>query len=71
MRITSDMLISEVLRLHPETNAVFERHGLACPSCLGAGIETLDSVAHMHDVAIDVLLDELNGLNAEEGGSRP
>lgn len=64
---TPDMLIREVLTAHPETTAVFQRHGLGCPSCLAAEMDTLAEVAIMHDITLDVLLADLNALLREEG----
>lgn len=68
--ITADMLIRDILMAHPHAAAVFERHGLACPQCLAAGMETLSAVAGVHEVAVHSLLDELNELFTEEGVSR-
>lgn len=48
---------------HQGAAAVFERHSLGCPSCLAAELETLASVATMHDISVDVLLDDLNALH--------
>jgi hybrid cluster-associated redox disulfide protein len=65
-----DMLISDVLVSHPEAVAVFNRFGLGCPSCLAAGMETLQSVATMHDVPVESLLEALEELPpAETKGS--
>jgi hybrid cluster-associated redox disulfide protein len=63
---TPDMLIREVLTAHPEAASIFVAHGLACPSCLAADMETLGSVATMHDITVDELLRDLNAL--VEGG---
>jgi hybrid cluster-associated redox disulfide protein len=60
--IRADMLIRDVLTAHPESAAVFERHGLACPGCLAADMETLSSVASMHEITLDVLLGDLNAI---------
>ncbi len=59
---TRDMLIKDVLTSHEGAAAVFERHSLGCPSCLAAEMETLASVATMHDMSVDVLIDDLNAL---------
>jgi hybrid cluster-associated redox disulfide protein len=59
---TADTLIRDVLLAHPEAADVFEAHGLACPSCLAAGMESISAVATMHDVSISALLAELNKL---------
>jgi hybrid cluster-associated redox disulfide protein len=64
---SSDMLIRDVLTSQDGAAAVFERHGLACGQCLGAEMETLASVATMHDISVDVLLDDLNRLDAAQG----
>lgn len=65
---TADMLIRTVLTAHPESAAVFQRHGLGCPSCLAADMETLSSVASMHDISLEVLLKDLNALLQPEEG---
>ncbi len=69
-RYNPEMLIQDVLTSHPQAASVFARHGLACPSCLAADIETLQAVASMHDVSVDTLIAELDALPAlpeEEG----
>ncbi len=62
MRFTSDMLISDALKAHPEAVGVFEGHDLACPACLAADMETIASVASMHDIDVEELLRALNSL---------
>ena len=59
---TPDTLIREVLVAHPEAADVFDRHGLACASCLSSGMESVSAVASMHDVSVSALLAELNDL---------
>ena len=61
-RYRPDMLIQDVLMSHPAAASVFERHGLGCPSCIGADMETLEAVAHMHDVSVSDLIAELEAL---------
>lgn len=58
----SDMLIRDVLTSHVDVAAVFERHELGCAACLAAELETLASVATMHDLPVEVLLKDLNAL---------
>jgi hybrid cluster-associated redox disulfide protein len=60
--ITRDSMIRDVLVAYPEAADVFDRHGLACASCLASGMETVSAVAAMHDVSVVVLLAELNEL---------
>jgi hybrid cluster-associated redox disulfide protein len=67
---TPDMLIRDVLTAHPEVTSVFERHGLGCPGCLAADMETLSAVASMHDIRLDDLLDDLNALARVDGEGR-
>ena len=62
MTYTRDTLIREVLTAHAEAASVFERHGLACAACLGADMETLSSVATMHEIPLQDLLSDLNAL---------
>jgi len=59
--ITKDMIISEILRRHPETLPIFERYGLDCFDCQIADYEELEHGASVHKVDIDTLLAELNG----------
>lgn len=61
-RFTPDTLIKDVLVSHPDAADVFDRHGLACPSCLAAGMESVAAVASMHEVPVASLLAELNDL---------
>ena len=61
-RFTTDALIRDILVSVPGAADVFDRNGLACPACLAAGMESLASVAAMHDVSVTALLEELNDL---------
>ena len=61
--ITRDTMIRDVLVSHPDAADVFDRHGLACASCLASGMDTVSAVASMHDVSVDALLAELNALH--------
>jgi len=63
-------LIKDVIASHPEAAAVFERHGLGCASCLAAGMESISEAADVHDIAVDVLLADLNALNRSNGSGR-
>lgn len=70
-RISPDMIISDVLALCPGSAAVFERHGLACPACLASGMESLSSVAAVHDVSLDALIADLDRLADEDPSCAP
>jgi len=62
--VTADMLIADVLASHPDAAAVFERHGLGCAACLASGMETVSTVATVHDVSVTSLLCEINELGS-------
>jgi hybrid cluster-associated redox disulfide protein len=69
MRVTSEMMISEVLASCPGSARVFEQHGLGCAGCLAASMESVSAVAVVHDVSVDRLLEDLNRLAPECGES--
>lgn len=62
--ITRDMIIADVIRSHPETLEVFKRFRLECYECQIADLETLEHGAGVHKVAIEELLEALNGVIA-------
>ncbi len=64
---TPDMLIRDVLVSEEGVRAVFENHGLGCAHCMAAEMETLRSVATMHDISVEVLLADLNALDTKRG----
>lgn len=66
MEYTRDTLIRDVLTSHETSVAVFERYGLGCAACLGADMETLASVATMHEIRVDDLIRDLNALNTDD-----
>ncbi len=63
---SADTLVRDVLTSHPEAAGVLDRLGLGCGSCLAADMDTLRSVASMHDIRLDELLRNLNALLDEE-----
>jgi len=66
MQYTRDTLIRDVLNSAAGSPAVFERYGLGCPMCLAADMETLSSVATMHDIPVDGLIADLNALDIDD-----
>jgi hybrid cluster-associated redox disulfide protein len=62
-----DMLIRDALLSHEGAAAVFERHGLGCANCLASSMETLDAVATMHEIPVDVLIADLSALDTDAG----
>ncbi len=67
-RFTRDMTILEALQAHPRSREVFMRSGMTCVNCMGAQMETIEEGARMHELDVDGLLEELNGLEEEERG---
>jgi hybrid cluster-associated redox disulfide protein len=64
--LTKDMVVGEVIQLHPEVQSVLEAHGMCCGSCMGAHEETIEVSARMHGVDANRLLAELNQLLSAE-----
>jgi hybrid cluster-associated redox disulfide protein len=64
---TRDMMIREALLMHEGASGVFVRHGLGCGHCMAAEMETLAAVAVMHEISVDVLLEDLNALGPAAG----
>jgi hybrid cluster-associated redox disulfide protein len=58
--IDKGMAISDVVNRHPETIAVFERHGLGCAGCQAALFENIEQGAEVHGVEVGSLVDDLN-----------
>ena len=54
--ITADMTVNEIITQHPETVAVFGKHGI--DSCCGGAL-TLAEVARKHRIDFIALLAEL------------
>jgi len=48
------------VKKHPETVAIFERHGLGCLGCQAALFESIEQGAEVHGVDVDLLISDLN-----------
>lgn len=64
--LTKEMPLIEALRFHPQTREIFAKHGMSCIGCLGSSIETIENAAKMHDIDVELLLQELNSLEPEK-----
>jgi hybrid cluster-associated redox disulfide protein len=58
--IDKRMSIEEVVRKHPESIAIFGRHGLGCVGCQAALFESIEEGAEVHGVNVDALIADLN-----------
>jgi hybrid cluster-associated redox disulfide protein len=69
MPITADSLVKEVVESHPQTIAVFVRHGLNCVGCYVAPFHTITDTAREYALRLEPLLSELNSAieKAERG----
>jgi len=60
MQITKDTLISDVLRINPESAEILMRYGMGCLGCPSAQMESLEQAAMVHGIDLGKLLEELN-----------
>lgn len=60
MQITKQMGIQEVVDQHPQTVAVFFKHGLGCLGCAAARFESIEQGAMAHGIDVDALVADLN-----------
>ncbi len=59
--ISADMLINNVMRHHPRTEAVFTRHfGVGCAGCPAQAFESIALACRIHDADLKTVLDDLN-----------
>jgi hybrid cluster-associated redox disulfide protein len=60
MTITKDTLISDILKLAPNSAPLFQSIGMHCLGCAMASGETLEEACAAHGVDLDEFLEELN-----------
>ena len=60
MKITENMLLSDILDMDPDPTDVFLRHGLNCLGCPGAQSESLKEAAEGHGINLTKLINDLN-----------
>jgi len=59
-KITSDMIISDVLKLDKGTVPIFLNNGLHCLGCPSASGESIEDACEVHGLDADKLIKELN-----------
>jgi len=59
-RITSDMIIADVLRIDRGTIPIFLNSGLHCLGCPSSQGETIEEACELHGIDTQKLIDELN-----------
>jgi hybrid cluster-associated redox disulfide protein len=65
--INKRMSIEEVVKKHPESIVIFERHGLGCVGCQAALFESIEQGAEVHGINVDALIADLNKEVARAG----
>jgi hybrid cluster-associated redox disulfide protein len=58
--IAADYLIQEVIERHPQTIAIFARHGMQCAGCYISPFHTIADSAREHAMVLESLLSDLN-----------
>lgn len=59
-RIAADSIVQGVIERHPQTIAIFARHGLQCVGCYISPFHTIADSAREHAITLEPLLDDLN-----------
>lgn len=59
-KITSDMIIAEVLNIDRETAPIFIRNGMHCLGCPSASGESIANACIVHGIDSEKLVRELN-----------
>lgn len=60
MKITKDMLITDILDQHPDAAGILVNHGMGCLGCPSAQFESLEQAAKVHGMDVEKLLEDLN-----------
>ena len=66
MKITENMLLTEILDMEPDPTEIFLRHGLNCLGCPGARSESLKEAADGHGIDLAKLMNDLNNFLQEK-----
>ncbi|KXB38759.1 DUF1858 domain-containing protein [Amygdalobacter nucleatus] len=79
MKITADMIVSDIMNMDPGVIPIFMEHGLYCMGCFMSGDESLEEAAQVDMVDLDHLILSLNqyfgfdtgdyDMNGNEAGS--
>lgn len=71
-RCKPDTLVGSLIKVYPQTKAVFEKHyGEGCFSCPGQAFETVRQTAEMHNIDAALILKELNEVIAQAPPAAP
>lgn len=60
MKITKDMLIGDIIQIHPDAVEILFNFGLSCVGCPASQMESLEEATMVHGLNLDLLLEVLN-----------
>ena len=60
VEITKDMIIGDILAVHPVNAAILMASGMGCVGCPSAQGESLEEAAMVHGLEVEDLLKSLN-----------
>ncbi|MBF8982313.1 DUF1858 domain-containing protein [Lutibacter sp. B2] len=66
-KITTDMIIADVLNLDRGTAPIFIKHGLHCLGCPASSMESIADVSVVHGMNPDNLVKDLNEYFEQKG----
>ena len=61
-QITKNMLLGDIMEMKPDSGEVFLGFGLHCFGCPMAAMETLEEVAELYEINLELMLKKLNEL---------
>ncbi len=64
--ITKDMIIGDILAVHPGNAAILMASGMGCVGCPSAQGETLEEAAMVHGMDVEQLVESLNTFVKEQ-----
>lgn len=60
VKVSKDMIISELIKVDPNIVAILMRAGMHCIGCPSAQGESLEEAAFVHGLDPDMLVDQIN-----------
>lgn len=66
VEITKDMIIGDILAIHPGNAAILMASGMGCVGCPSAQGETLEEAAQVHGMDVNTLVESLNEFVKEQ-----
>ena len=65
VKVSKDMIISELIKVDPNIVAILMRAGMHCIGCPSAQGESLEEGAFVHGLDPDMLVDQINDYLAQ------